>query len=210
MIIDKPLYHGTDLNIIEFYNKSELEKIKKDATKIIQYMYPIYKENYFYKNSSPDKREEERLFCDYKRKCLGENYQSINDSISVAAAFNSPNYDYNNFYVTTSLSRAQQYAKRAKYFGEIGYISYNLILGAKLLNYKIDFIIINESLNSLKNFWEIPPKPVVYEFINIDSTLLRTRDNKNFNPDYLLFPVADFRYMKDPDFTLASKILLNI
>lgn len=211
MIIDKPLYHGTDLNIFEIDSKVDISIYKNASINLIKFLYPLYNDKYIFKNSCPENEQNENEFRNNKLICLGDYFNSVNDSFIAASTYNSPLYEYNDFYLTGSYDKAKNYAKRSRYFGEIGYISYHLYLGAKLLKYDklYDKKNIQEFLDILEPFWQNNPKPVVFEFTNIDSKFLYTQKNAPLMFDmFQIIDKLDFRYKKIPDFNSAKKHLI--
>ncbi|MEE1059787.1 MAG: hypothetical protein U0K92_10490 [Treponema sp.] len=197
-----PLYHGTDRKVLSM-SYEERTSAKNSAFALINYYYNVFIQNGF---EFKDYRITSKPEYDKHKQELREKLRIFEretwDAYTVACLLNKPDYQYESFYLTGDYDKACRYAKRAAYFGEIGSVAYRLWHGATLLNYTSELNTIESDLQKLQSIWELPNKPVLIKFPDLEKNqLLNERGEELFNsnlPDSL-YTKLSFRLKETPN-----------
>lgn len=197
-----PLYHGTDRKVLAMSPKERVEA-KKSALALINYYFNVFVQNGFeFKDFRITSKPEHDKHKQELREKLGIFEGETWDAYSVASLLNKPLYQYESFYLTGDYDKACRYAKRATYFGEIGSVAYRLWHGATLLDYICEHNTAESDLQMLQSIWEIPNKPVLIKFKDLEKNqLLNERGEEVFNsnlPDSL-YTKLSFRLKETPN-----------
>ena len=112
-------------------------------------------------------------------------------------------YQYDSFYLTTLRWRAEGFARKAFGGGEYGTTAYRLYKAAKIIDFNKwqPSNEVFELLQRIIDMAETEPKPVLFQFENLDAGLLYTEHGMPYTPD-LYDAINNVRY--------TGKIDLNI
>lgn len=188
---DIELYHGTDAKMIRM-SKEERQEHRTYCKQAIEYLYPVFKANYYDGNSGYywgdiDKTNLDKETAYYLKDVLDCYRRMLNDH---------PLYQYPEdvIFLTSNPANAEGYAKRSFAGGEFGYIAYYMCKAANMLfpDLKPD----KETSSAIKYVLEFGNKerePKIMTVKNFEIKLL-----KDENGGSILDSVNDsFRYPND-------------
>lgn len=166
IIKDKTFLHGTDARIVRMTN-AEREHFHSMCIEICNYLWKFYStvfddfgfvRKYF---SEENKKIGCRLFAvlSHWRACLNGSTQY--------------QYESKGIYLTTIQFKAEDYAIRSRYFGEVGYNAYIMIQSIKYFK-SFDLNPTPEIANNMQkilDFGNEEPEPIIYtiETINVEA-----------------------------------------
>ena len=169
-----PLFHGTDRAILAM-TQQERVKLRTACATVIDYLLPIYEENKF-GNRKPDENKRD----------LKELHAKVVDARGKATLRKEKNslYSYENVYLTFDPHKAEVfYAPFASICGELGYIAYWLLQGAKRLGYT--FPPQNEAqflaIQMVEDAGTRIPDPVIVMYFNIPKERLKTERGRDID-----------------------------
>ncbi len=184
-------YHGTDARIVRM-SQEERNCYFADCNLIIDALWPFYEalleKEYIEKIVHGEKRLVERLRIDLLYQNLFEgkgelDYYDLREKILMLRDCKRgiELYQYGNFYVATTKSRASSYALRSFAGGELGLITYRLIQGAQII--KFDNFCPNTDVDhAMSNIIEmatsIKREPVVFKLENLNIDNLQWEDGR--------------------------------
>ena len=163
------LYHGTDLRIV-LMTEEERKTFKEYCKKVFEYTWKLY-ENYY----------DEILSGKFKDVLGDTKWHNLCNALTISSANHNGNeqYQYDSFHLTTMKFKAENYARRAFAFGEIGLAAYRMYDAALSLNFPIKEI--EEEANHIVRFATDygNVKPVVFEITDLDVGLLEVERFKS-------------------------------
>lgn len=163
------LYHGTDLRIV-LMTEEERKTFKEYCKKVFDYMWKLYENSY-----------DEILSGKFKDILGVTKWHNLCNALTVCSANHNRNeqYRYDSFHLTTMKVKAENYARRAFAFGEIGLTAYRMYDAAILL--KLSIKEIKEEANHVVRFATDYDniKPVVFEITDLDVDLLEVENFKS-------------------------------
>lgn len=161
-----PLFHGTDRAIVSM-TQEERNDLREACATVIDYLLPIYEENEFEKRTSLENKRD-----------LEELHVKVINARSKASLRKSKNalYSYENVYLTFDPIKANVYAMNASICGELGYIAYWLLRGAKKLEYTLPIPNSEQetALQKLNLAGERRPDPVLVCYVGLHKDRLLT------------------------------------
>lgn len=127
-------------------------------------------------------------------------FANVMDKISVVGGMKNgnPSYQYNHFYLTNMRDRACNYARRAFAGGEYGLIVHRLNTAACIINFR-DWSPsedVMEAIATVERFANDKPKPVIFEFKDLDPQYLEMEDGRPIDLDDLFDVGVSLRYSK--------------
>lgn len=164
-----PLYHGMDKRILS-QSLQERQALKKACDVLIEYYHPII-----------DKFLEIHKYRDNPIPLM----RSLIDCSSVAFCklCNATLYQYDKVYLTGSLDKARNYARRAFMYGELGYVVKTFITACTV--FKIHEPekgkAVEEAYNKFQEFINDSSQPIVLVFQNIDKVLMKDERGEEIN-----------------------------
>lgn len=163
------LYHGTDLRIV-LMTEEERKTFKEYCKNVFDYMWKLYENSY-----------DEILSGKFKDILGVTKWYNLCNALTVSSANHNGNeqYQYDSFHLTTMKVKAENYARRAFAFGEIGLAAYRMYEAAISLNLPIKEI--EEEANHIVRFATDYNniKPVVFEITDLDVDLLEVENFKS-------------------------------
>lgn len=163
------LYHGTDLRIV-LMTEEERKTFKEYCKKVFDYMWKLYENSY-----------DEILSGKFKDILGVTKWHNLCNALTVCSANHNRNeqYRYDSFHLTTMKVKAEDYARHAFAFGEIGLTAYRMYDAAILL--KLSIKEIEEEANHVVRFATDYDniKPVVFEITDLDVDLLEVEQFKS-------------------------------
>lgn len=162
------LYHGTDLRIV-LMTEEERRTFKEYCKKVLDYMWKIYENSY------------DEISSGKFKDVLGvTKWHNLCNALTVSSANHNGNeqYQYDSFHLTTMKVKAEDYARRAFAFGEIGLAAYRMYVAAISLNLPIKEI--EEAKHIVRFATDYNKiKPVVFEITDLDVNLLEVEKIKS-------------------------------
>ena len=161
-----PLFHGTDRAVLHM-SQEERRSLREACGILIDYLLPVFDLNGFENRKSAQNELELR---EIRTKVL------IAHSKAVLRRSNNVKYSYDNIYLTFSPIKADVYATNAWVCGELGYIAYWLLRGAKRLNYQLPAPsnTEREAIVAVENAALRKPDPVLLVYSCIEKSRLLT------------------------------------
>ena len=163
------MYHGTDLKIFNLSDEDR-KKFNKACVKSIAALRDFYRPYLHQKNNEKNevltKEQEEQNpgLSNYIYKALS-NLRMMNLS---------EEWEYGDFYLTSSKMLACLYANQAFAGGEIGFTAYFLIRGAELNGVDLSKQLDLNEIDFIKAVAEGEPQPVIFVVDNLSPEYLRT------------------------------------
>lgn len=157
-----PFFHGTDARIVDM-SISERHIFHTECKNVCSFLWKFYSTIYD---------------CDaFVSKYFSENNKQFGEQLLLKlsdwnCAINNSTmhrYESKGIYLTTVPRKAQNYAYRARYFGELGSIAYYMIKGLDFFSsLNLDFSeSIKKNMSKITGFGEDKAKPVIYLVDNI-------------------------------------------
>ncbi len=213
------MFHGTDLRFVKM-TKEERTEYLNNCKKIIDYLWDIFLPLYIKVEVTQELPNGEKIivlesrlkqFCIEKgQNCLYGNlfrYLSIVESIKNKSPF----YEYKYICFTSGKKRAEKYALDAKAGGEIGFIAYNLIKGAELLNLIDDSLPkdLESIITAIKYKAESDtPVPVVFEVDDLELQYLIYETSNKPVDCFIEGEEISYKYTKEYTFNFDKMYML--
>lgn len=162
------LYHGTDLRIV-LMTEEERKTFKEYCKNVFDYMWKLYENSY-----------DEILGGKFKDVLGVTKWHNLCNALTVSSANHNGNeqYQYDSFHLTTMKVKAEDYARHAFAFGEIGLAAYRMYDAAISLNLLIKEI--EEAKHIVRFATDYDNiKPVVFEITDLDVDLLEVENFKS-------------------------------
>ena len=179
------LFHGTDAKILRM-PAEEIKAFRKSIVSVLEYLWQFYepytKEHQHTEFNPRTKRNVLVDDIEYLKPVLDyDKNSSLYENVQYAIFINSrriegkKQWQYDDLCVTNWEPLAWNYAKRSYCFGEIGLVTYQLIKGAKAINFKgwNPNPEINRYIEEITAFAESEPEPVVIEINDWNITDVR-------------------------------------
>ena len=175
------LYHGTDARILRM-SGDEIDSFRKDIVDALDYLWIFFKPFH-------DKTRDINLL---KSPLEYDNDSLLFSRISLALNINQNRLDgrsgwkYDGLHLTNCEMLAWRYAERARFFGEIGMITYQFIQAAEKVRFKgwAPDERISATIQKITEFAEGDAEPVVIVLDGLDIKKIRGEDGKRLKEGY--------------------------
>lgn len=180
------LYHGTDWNIASKSREWRKDMFNSCVCAINALKKPYEEPLSKYKLLSliPEVKDmasatlvNDKIWDCLKLENFEENFSKVISAALLSAfAGQSELYKYGDFYMTSGIKIAEDYAKTSYIFGEIGRFAYALYKGIEILGLEMPEMTEYEmeSINKIAEQSKVKPNPVIFFFPRMNKSILRT------------------------------------
>lgn len=198
------LYHGTDARIVRM--SAEERKDMKDFCKMVA----TTLRRYFPAHLACLELFKQPLAYDTD----STTYLNLLNALTLCDGMNSnsPNYNYDYFFVANWGSIAENYARRSFAFGEIGLMAYRILdVCLKMGMKKWGPYPLRDFCKRIIDFAEGEPQPVVFAFDDLDLNCVERANGKkitDMRKDFDINCGTSYRYTKEVHLDLSKAIYL--